>query len=75
MFSVDQKRQISEKVQQVLRETKHPELPESEIQFSLHVVGADSWAWADICNNGAVLNPGVNPHNEIVADKMNSPNN
>jgi hypothetical protein len=64
MFSVDQKRAISDAVQEVLRQTNHPELPDSEIQFHLHVDGEESWSWADIKNNGAVLNPSVNPHNE-----------
>ena len=64
MFSVRQKREIADKVQQILRETNHPELPADEIRFSLHVEGAESWSWADIQNNGAVTNPGVNPHNE-----------
>lgn len=65
MFSVRQKREISEKVQKILRETNHPELPDiGEIQFTLHVKGAKEWSWADIRNNGDVLNPGINPHNE-----------
>lgn len=42
MFSVRQKREIADKVQQILRETNHPELPEGEIQFHLHVAGAES---------------------------------
>jgi len=70
MFSVSQKREIAEKVQQILRETNHPELPNTEIQFCLHVVGAESWSWADIRNNGAVSNPGVNPFNEMQAERM-----
>lgn len=64
MFSVRQKREISDAVQKILRATNHPELPEGEIQFILHVEGAESCSWADIRNNGAVLKPGVNPHNE-----------
>lgn len=64
MFSVRQKRNIADAVQKILRETNHPELPEGEIQFHLRVVGAEAWSWADIRNNGAVTNPGVNPHNE-----------
>jgi hypothetical protein len=64
MFSVQQKRDIADAVQKILRSTEHPELPISEIQFSLHVDGAESWSWADIRNNGAVLVPGVNPWNE-----------
>ena len=64
MFSVRQKREIAEKVQQILRETNHPELPSGEISFQLHVEGAEEWSWADITNNGSVPNPDVNPHNE-----------
>ena len=64
MFSVKQKRQIADAVQQILRETNHPELPVGEINFYLHVDGAENWSWADIKNNGAVTNPGVNPWNE-----------
>ena len=64
MFSVREKRDIADKVQTILRETHHPELPEGEISFSLHVFGAASWSWADIRNNGAVETPSVNPYNE-----------
>jgi hypothetical protein len=65
MFSVNQKRMIADAVQKILRETNHPELPKGEIQFHLHVDGAEDWSWADIKNNSAVANPGVNPHNEM----------
>ena len=65
MFSVKQKRQIANAVQQILRETNHPESPAGEISFHLHVDGAEKWSWADIKNNGAVTNPGVNPWNEV----------
>ena len=64
MFSVRQKREIADKVQKILRETNHPELPKGEIDFLLRVNGAESWSWADIRNNGAVPNPSINPHNE-----------
>ena len=53
MFSVRQKREIADAVQKILRETQHPELPEGEISFWLHVEGAKAWSWADIVNNGA----------------------
>ena len=65
MFSVRQKRAISEAVQKVLRETNHPELPKGEINFNLHVDGAENWSWADIQNNGSVDKPSVNLHNEL----------
>lgn len=69
MFSVQQKRDIADAVQKILRATNHPELPTGEIQFTLHVEGAEDWSWADIANNGAVKNPGVNPWNELQARK------
>jgi len=64
MFSVRQKREIADAIQKILRDTNHPELPIEEITFHLHVQGAFAWSWADIQNNGAVTNPGVNPWNE-----------
>jgi hypothetical protein len=66
MFSVRQKREIAEAVQKILRATNHPELPVSEIQFRLRVEGAEMWSWAEIENNGAVSEPGINPHNELL---------
>lgn len=67
MFSIQQKRDISDAVQKILRDTQHPELPtEGEITFNLKVIGAESWSWAEIKNNAAVTNPSVNPHNEAM---------
>jgi hypothetical protein len=73
MFSIRQKRFISEQVQRILRETGHPELPGGEISFSLHVWGAESWSWADIQNNGAIVNPTPNPHNEAADGPKEQP--
>ena len=64
MFSIQQKRKISDVIQKALRETNHPELPKGEISFLLHVDGAEGWSWADIKNNGSVQNPSINPWNE-----------
>lgn len=64
MFSVRQKREISDAIQKILRDTNHPELPEGEITFHLHVEGAETWSWANIKNNGSIDNPGINPWNE-----------
>lgn len=64
MFSIQQKREIADAVQKILRATNHPELPEGEIQFTLHVDGKEDWSWADIRNNGSIVNPSVNPWNE-----------
>ncbi len=65
MFSVRQKREIAGKIQEVLQDTGHPELPLGEIHFRLYVDGATPAYSAVIHNNGAVLNPSVNPHNEV----------
>lgn len=73
MFYLQQKREIADAVQHVLRKTGHPELPPGEIQFSLHVQGAAEWSWADIRNNGAVTKPEANPWNEK-QDPRNHPN-
>jgi len=64
VFSIRQKREISDKIQAILRETNHPELPDGEIMFSLHIHGVESWYWAVIRNNGSVTNPTINPWNE-----------
>ena len=69
MFSLRQKQDISNKIQKILRETGHPELPDDEIKFLIHVEGERSWSWADIRNNGYFTEenkPGVNPHNEMM---------
>lgn len=75
MFSVSEKRKISDAVQNILRETGHPELPQGEISFQLHVEGAEDWSYANIRNNGAVENPGVNYRNKFQdkAKKSKSP--
>ena len=65
MFSVRQKREISEAGQKILRDTNHPELPAGEIDFVLSVRGAEDWSFARISNNKAVTVPSVNPHNEM----------
>jgi hypothetical protein len=65
MFSVRQKREIADKVEAILRSTEHPELPpEGPIRFKLYVEGAEVWSWANIENNQAVSNPGINPWSE-----------
>ena len=70
MFSVRQKREISDAVQKILRDTNHPELPEGEIEFHLDVAGKQAWSYAHIRNNIAVTNPSVNPHNEAMDTKL-----
>lgn len=67
MFSVSQKREISDAIQKILRDTNHPELPDGEIRFRIHIIGENpSCQWADIVNNGHCVMPSVNPHNEAL---------
>ena len=62
---LEQKQEIAEAVQNILRQTNHPELPDGEIEFHLHVKGSESWSWADIKNNGQIpRNTELNPWNE-----------
>jgi hypothetical protein len=67
MFSVRQKRLVAEAVQQILKATNHPELPEGEISFNLRVEGAESWSFANIKNNGEYRDksPSINEWNEL----------
>ena len=57
MFSPKTNRMIAAKVQQVLEDIKSSEnaegseLPRGEINFLLHVDGAEHWSWANIHNN------------------------
>jgi len=51
MFSPQQKRKIAMKVQAALQETADYELPLGEVNFILHVDGADPLSWANIRNN------------------------
>jgi arginine utilization protein RocB len=58
------KREIADAVEKILRNTNHPELPDGDINFKLHVEGAEDWSWVNIQNNKSVSNPSVNPWNE-----------
>jgi len=65
MFSTSEKQSISSSIQNILRATNHPELSKEEIQFNIHIDGAESWSWADIKNNGAYDGEEGNPWNEV----------
>ena len=53
MFSAKEKRSIARKIQFILQETEHVELPIGEITFCIHIEGNSPTSWADIKNNGA----------------------
>jgi hypothetical protein len=48
MFSLKEKAKIAAAVEKALLEIRHPEMPDSNPKFSLHVDGKESWSWADI---------------------------
>ena len=78
MFSVAQKQKIAEGVEKLLLDLHHPEMPTEKPKFHLRVDGTESWSWADIDPNwtyGEENKPGINPHNEQVAKKMESEGN
>lgn len=67
MFSMSQKKQIAEKVEELLLSFKHPEMPKEKPRFHLRVEGAESWSWAEIKPNWTFSEetpPGINPFNE-----------
>lgn len=53
MFTPQQKQYISNRVQAILKETANDELSDGEINFILHVDGAEDWSWANIRNESA----------------------
>lgn len=53
MLSSEVKRYIANSVQAILQKVKDDELPEGEINFILHIDGAEDWSWANIRNNSA----------------------
>ena len=69
MFSMEQKQEIAEVVEKLLLSFNHPEMPVKKPMFKLHVDGAESWSYADVCPNwtyNANNKPGINPWNERV---------
>ena len=48
MFSMEEKKFLSTKIEKLLLGLNHPEMPKIRPEFKLHVDGAESWSWADI---------------------------
>lgn len=67
MFSVKQKQEIAGKIEKILLELNHPEMPKEKPVFELHIEGTEQWSWADIEPNWKYTEinpPSVNPWNE-----------
>lgn len=73
MFSMEQKRKISEIVEKAILKLNHPEMPKEKPKFKLHIDGEKSWSFADIKPNWVFddehKKPGINPFNEINTGK------
>lgn len=54
MFSDVQKFQIARQIQNILKNTEHPELPLGEIDFDIKVYGDEPKSYSRIRNNGRV---------------------
>ncbi len=68
MFSVQEKKEIARKIEELLLELSHPEMPDEKLKFLLQVHGKEPWSWANIEPNwffedGKEM--GYNPFNEI----------
>lgn len=53
MFSPEQKQAIALKVQHAIQQSLNDELPVGEVNFILHVDGAQGWSWGNIRNSSA----------------------
>ena len=53
MFSKSEKQMIANKIEEILLDLNHPEMPDEKPKFKLHVDGAEGWSWADIKPNWA----------------------
>ena len=51
MFSTKTKQMIAREIQKILMNIQHNELPKNNINFILHVDGAEFGSWANIRNN------------------------
>lgn len=72
MFSQDEKVMIAKKVEELLLNLNHPEMPNKKPMFHLHVNGSEEWSWADIEPNWKFddKKPSINPWNEVAREKM-----
>ena len=66
MFSVNEKREIAKKIEELLLSFDHPEMPDEKPVFKIHIEGKESWSWADIEPNWKFddAKPDVNPWNQ-----------
>lgn len=51
MFSPAEKQFIARELEGILLSLNHPEMPNSHVNFKLHIDGKEVWSWADIDPN------------------------
>lgn len=71
MFSMKEKQMIATKIEELLLNLNHPEMPKEKPEFFLHVDGKQEWSFADIEPNwkfNEINKPGINPFNENARD-------
>jgi len=77
MFSLQQKREIAAKVEAILLEYHHPEMPTEKPRFSIKIEGIHDECWAVIFPNwiyeDGLEKPTVNVHNELQAMLCRTP--
>jgi len=71
MFSKRQKEIIAKAIEDTILGFNHPEMPKEKPAFTLHVLGKESWSYADIKPNWFYNKDNVasiNPFNERIED-------
>ena len=69
MFSTKEKIKIAERIEKLLLDLNHPEMPKSNPNFKLHVDGKEDWSFADIEPNWKVKDTtNNNPWNEVARE-------
>ena len=51
MFSIRQKQILARVIEETILGFEHPEMPKERPNFTLHVLGKESWSFADINPN------------------------
>jgi len=73
MFSKEEKTILAAILEKAILDLKHPEMPDKNPQFTIHIDGKESWSWADIKPNWTFNkdNPAVSSDwNESARDFM-----
>lgn len=73
MFSIKEKQKLAEKIEKLLLDLHHPEMPKGKPMFELTVQGKEPWSFASIKPNWTFSDknpPGINPWNESARELL-----